>query len=688
MFYRENNMPHVKLIHDKPDALVATKDYQYGNFPFEQFNQVQSSLIDVYEEDSNVLIAAATSSGKTVCSEIYLSHEIHKRGGKAMYVVPLRALAQEKIDDWTDPFHMFGRLKVSICTGDYQLTASRKKELEKADLIIMSSEMLASRCRNMKSENNSWLKEIGTVFVDESHLLTVPGRGDHLEIAMMKLTQMNDKIRIGFLSATLPNVDEVGRWLSVLTGKDTNLLVSTYRPCPLKIHYRPYQTQGSYDGNEEEKCNEALKLILHHRDDKFLVFAHTKRTGELMRELLEARNIKTQFHNANLEKDTRNKLVKDFKDKNGLRVLVATSGLAWGLNTPARRVIELGIHRGTELVPNYDHNQMCGRAGRPQYDPAGDAYILVPSKNFDEHVEELKRPTYIESQLLNRDGEAGRYKTLAFHTVAEIHHGGIKSEKDMRSWYSRSLAHHQAKDLDSEIIGSVLDSLKNSGNIKEEEGDLKTTTTGAIASMFYFSPFDVSNLRKNFKMLFERGKQVDDFYVSMCLANIDTFRTGIVNKAEREELSYFLTKVRQTFGSDMPDSAVKVGYCYWLLMNGKSNLPLNNTMRAIQFDFGRTAQVLQMLDQMGCKWDKKEWLSRLGKRVQKGVPEYLVYLCDLPQIAGVRARKLWEADFKTVADVANNEDRARAILKTSKMGDDKINDVIEAAKAMKLKELL
>jgi helicase len=674
-------MPSVKLIHDKPDALVDTKDYPYGHFPFEQFNQVQSGLMDVFEDDSNVLIAAATSAGKTCMSEMFLAHEIKKRGGKGMFVVPLRALAQEKIDEWTDKSHMFGGLRTSICTGDYQLTAARKKELEAAELIIMSSEMLASRCRNMKSEKNTWLKDIGTCFVDESHLLTVPGRGDHLEVAMMKLTAMNEKLRIGFLSATLPNVDEIGRWLSVLTGKDTNLLVSKYRPCPLQIHYQPYQTQGSYDGNEEEKCAEALRLILQYRDDKFLVFAHTKRTGEMMKEILQSRGMKTEFHNANLEKDTRNRLVNEFKAKDGMRVLIATSGLAWGLNTPARRVIELGIHRGTDLVPNYDHNQMCGRAGRPKYDPAGDAYILVPSKNFDDHVENLQKPTYIESQLLNRDGENGRYKTLAFHTVAEIHHGGVQSEKDFKKWYTRSLAHHQAKDLDSEIIGNVLDSLKNCGAVKDEENKLKTTTVGSIASMFYFSPFDVSNLRKNFKALFERGKHMDDFYTAMCLANIDSCRVGIVNKAEREEMSFFTSKVHQTFGGDMPDSAIKNGYCYWLLLNGKGNAVLNNTMRALQYDFGRTGQVLQMLDQMGGKWNKKEWLTRLSKRVKSGVPEHLVYLCDLPGIAGVRAGRLFSAGLKTPADVANNAGMLKGLLK---MSDDKIKEIVAAAEAITL----
>ncbi|MFX6949530.1 DEAD/DEAH box helicase, partial [Acinetobacter baumannii] len=89
----------------------------------------------------------------------------------------------------------------------------------------MTSEMMNSRSRNFKSEHNNWLQGKYTVVVDESHLLTVPGRGDHLEAGLMKFSEINRDARLVLLSATMPNVKEIARWVSdSLTDKPSYLL--------------------------------------------------------------------------------------------------------------------------------------------------------------------------------------------------------------------------------------------------------------------------------------------------------------------------------------------------------------------------------------------------------------------------------------------------------------------------------
>lgn len=352
-------MPPLITVGDS-ENLIPTKEFPLGTLPFDTFNPVQSRFFEHYDKDCNVLVAASTSAGKTTIAEMVFSHEIRKNHKKGIYVCPLKALAQEKYDEWRSPAHHFKDLKISICTGDYQLTEKRKKELDEADLIIITAEMMNSRCRNAQSEKSKFLFDAGVLVIDEFHIIGVSNRGAHLEAGLMNFTELNKECRFVGLSATLPNVEEIAKWISyVLNKKQTVLLASKFRPCPLFVHFEQYIEGGTYDETEYQKVRYAMEIVNYYPEDKFLIFAHTKRTGELMKKELQKAKIDCEFHNADVEKSKRVALEKRFKNDPDFRVIVATSTLAWGLDTPARRVIVLGVHRGLEEVANYDVMQMC-----------------------------------------------------------------------------------------------------------------------------------------------------------------------------------------------------------------------------------------------------------------------------------------------------------------------------------------
>ena len=137
----------------------------------------------------------------------------------------------------------------------------------------MTSEMLSHRSRNYKSEQNDFLLKTGTIIIDESHLLTVPGRGDHLEVGLMKFTEINPNARLILLSATMPNVEEISEWVSYSLTKSvaTFMLRSNFRPVPLSIHYESYDdSSNKYDVVELEKVNKAMEIVEWYKDDKFL----------------------------------------------------------------------------------------------------------------------------------------------------------------------------------------------------------------------------------------------------------------------------------------------------------------------------------------------------------------------------------------------------------------------------------
>ena len=675
-------MPPIIKVGDRGELQPVTHFPHAKWKHFDQFNPIQSRILEFYDKDNNILVATATSSGKTVVAEMMLSHEIRKRGGKGMYLVPLRALAQEKIEEWTDKDHHFGGLKISICTGDYRLTAERKKELDEADLIIMSYEMFNSRVRNLGSERSEFLKKVGTLVADEVHLLTVPKRGDHLEAGLMRFSEINKACRMIFLSATMPNVDEIAKWVSfILNSKETVLLSSTYRPCPLNLHCEKYwDGEYTYDDNEQQKVNKALEIVEYYSDDKFLVFSHTKKTGTLMKQALINAGIKCEFHNADLDKATRNKLEKLFKTDPNFRVIVATSTLAWGLNLPARRVIILGVHRGLEEVATYDIMQMIGRAGRPAYDPVGDAYVLLPERTYDLHKERIRKPQLIMSQMLDQEG--GHHKVLAFHLVSEIHQESIKTKDDVHGWYNRSLAHFQANELDDTIVDSTIDLLKKCGAVWEEDGVYTVTSIGKIASLFYYSPFDVSDLARNFEFLFDNRREDDDLSLAVALGNIDTHRWGIVSKAERADMGMFLNQVGMKYGyNTIKEAAVKAAYVYYQLLTGVSNPIFASMSRSLQFDFPRLNQVLQAIDGFKGKWNKRQWFYELQLRMNYGVKGPLLFLCQLPNIGKMRANKMYKAGIKTWLDVVNNPDLVR---KSTGLKKDKVEEVLAEAKKLLL----
>lgn len=648
------------------EVLIATKEFKYASWPFEFFNPVQSAILEHVSNDTNIAIAAATSAGKTVMGELYMADEIRRRKGKALYVGPLKALAKEKQDDWTDKKHHFNDLNISICTGDFRLTAARVKELDDSNVIVMTPEMLASRCRNQKSEKSNFLKEVGTIVFDESHLLTVPSRGDHIEVALMKMMDINPNVRIVFLSATMPNVDEICDWISNITKRDTVLIESDYRPCPLKIHYETYPDYGRYEEKEASKVGMAAGIVNHYSNDKFLVFVHTKNTGKLMVDTLSNLGIEAQFHNADLSSEKRNKLEESFKNDPKCRVIVATSTLAWGLNLPARRVVIVGVHRGLSNVENYDIRQMIGRAGRPKYDPRGDAHILIPDSKSNEWLIRLQKATPIRSQLLEDEG--GHHKTLAFHIVSEIHHNNIQTKEGFHKWFSKSLAHFQDQRFDDSVIDKVIKLLENTKCITVENGLYKTTPAGAIASMFYFSPFDVSDLRRNLHSIFSKGAHKNDLEVAMALGNLDSNRFNIVNKAEKMEIDAFQRRIEAKFGaSKFTEGAIKAGCAYYKMMNGEPVNSLATTQSSIRLDLDRTMEVVNALDQMSSKWNQKEFFSTLRQRILYGVKPELLDLVALPGVGKVRAERLHAAGLSI--DKINNmsDDALAGVLKLKDM---------------------
>lgn len=169
-------------------------------------------------KDKNLLVCTPTASGKTLVAEMSFLNTIMNKQKKAVYIVPLRALASEKYYSFKKEYP---EIKVGLSTGELD---SEDKGLGNNDLIIVTSEKFDSLLRH----RTPWLTRLGTIIVDEIHLLNDSSRGPTLEVVLAILKKELPNAQIIGLSATIGNSEELAEWLNAELIKDS------WRPVKLK----------------------------------------------------------------------------------------------------------------------------------------------------------------------------------------------------------------------------------------------------------------------------------------------------------------------------------------------------------------------------------------------------------------------------------------------------------------------
>jgi len=169
-------------------------------------------------DGKNILVCTPTASGKTLIAELAMINSILKKGCKAVYIVPLKALANEKFKDFKRKYEHI--IKIAISIGDLDSTDSY---LYKYDLIITTTEKFDSLIRHKAP----WIPDVKVIVIDEIHLLNDSERGPTLEILITLLRRLLKDIQIIALSATIGNPEELARWLN------SNLVIDDWRPIEL-----------------------------------------------------------------------------------------------------------------------------------------------------------------------------------------------------------------------------------------------------------------------------------------------------------------------------------------------------------------------------------------------------------------------------------------------------------------------
>ena len=216
----------LKFIQNKiPKELYEILEKEIAVLRPSQEKSINKGLLD----GKSLQVCTRTASGKTLIAELAAIKSVIEKKGKAIYIVPLKALASEKYKDFKRKYDKVAKIALSI--GDID---SSDPYIAEYDFIITTSEKLDSLTRH----HASWLSNVSVVIVDEIHLLNDTDRGPTLEILLTILKQLLKNVQIIGLSATIGNAEELAEWLKA------DLVVDEWRP--VKLHKGVY-LQGNVE---------------------------------------------------------------------------------------------------------------------------------------------------------------------------------------------------------------------------------------------------------------------------------------------------------------------------------------------------------------------------------------------------------------------------------------------------------
>ncbi|MWG34921.1 DEAD/DEAH box helicase [Halomarina oriensis] len=643
-------------------------------FPFDSFNRMQASAYPaIMERDENVVVSAPTASGKTALAELAICKTLAD-GGTALFLAPLRALTNEKESEW-ERFEEMG-YSVYVVTGERDLSPRRA---ERADILVMTPEKADSATRKHDSARYGFIRDVDCCVIDEVHLLDSDRRGAVLEVTISRLRRLCGP-RIVALSATMPNVDDVARWLDA-PPECTFEFDDAYRPVPLEASVKTYSRGDNPFADKYRRLYRALDLAEPHIGDggQALVFVasrqDTVRAAEKARDELakrdvpmgargdydfhtEAQELQNQtlrksvldgvgFHHAGLAKGDKDRVEEWFK-RGDVQLLFSTSTLAWGVNLPARCVVirDTKLHdplEGEVDMSPLDVLQMLGRAGRPGYDDAGYAYVVCQYSDKQRYEQLLSEGKEIESRL------AGE---LDAHLNAEISLGTIRDLEDVMDWLETTFYYVRAQSAPDgydfggrlrERVRETLSRLVESGFV-ETGTDLgvEGTALGRLASRYYLR----LDTAERFADLAAR-ESVDEGAVLECVAGAAEFDSVSCRSAERDAVNSILS------GSDSldDDGHRKVLAILRASMTGSTPGELQSDAWVIRQNALRLLAALrEFLDTFDAPV-AANLARRTEARVEHGVSAGAVGLTAIDGVGAGRAQRLADEGMVTPADV-------------------------------------
>ena len=359
---------------------IAETWFQEQNWkPF----KFQKDAWTAFLQGKNGLLNAPTGSGKTyalwfpiVLNYIKKNPDYrtkHKKGLKAIWITPLRALSNEIQQSAERITQDLGtQMTVGIRTGDTSAKERARQKTKMPDLLITTPESLQLLLSSKGYEKV--FKDCTAIVVDEWHELLGTKRGVQMELGLSRLKAISKDLRIWGISATIGNLEQARE---VLLGPETVALKNSVL---IKAKLNKKITVKSIIPKEMEtfpwRGHLGLRLLedvvpIINSSKTTLLFTNTRSQCEIwFQKILEKHPEyagEMAMHHGSVNKETRVWVEQAIRNES-LKAVVCTSSLDLGVDfAPVETVVQIGGPKGVA--------RFLQRAGRSGHRPGKESVI-------------------------------------------------------------------------------------------------------------------------------------------------------------------------------------------------------------------------------------------------------------------------------------------------------------------------
>ncbi len=312
----------------------------------------------------DLLVVAATASGKTFIGEMAgLKNYIEGRG-RTLFLVPLVALANQKYERFTERYSKLAR--TGLLTGVSRLNLPETRKVAdrnpQAPILVGTYEGVDNMIRRGEK-----MKNIATVIIDEVQMLEDRDRGHRLDGMIARLKYLCPQAQFLYLSATIGSPRVLAKKLNC------TLVQYDERPVGLERYLIFCERKQKIPTIKQMTTEEYKRTSTKGFRGQTIIFTNARARCHTIAEALGQRA--AAYHAGLTAKERRDVESRFLGGK--LMAVVTTAALGAGVDFPASQVIFDALAMGREWLSVQEFNQMAGRAGRPDFHDLGRVVILA-----------------------------------------------------------------------------------------------------------------------------------------------------------------------------------------------------------------------------------------------------------------------------------------------------------------------